>query len=72
MLRKRIWVDVVLALGSSVALAVALKKEWHWFLCTVSGLAIGSAIIGLLADINALSDRKKIIAEIEGGDETKA
>ena len=53
------------ALVMLVAALLTMSLLWDWAVALVMVFAIGvvTTLIGLLADINALSDRRKIIAE---------
>ena len=44
-------------------LAVGILWDWPIALVMVLGIGVITTLIGLLADISALSDRRKIIAE---------
>ena len=49
---------------AGVLLALTILLDWHCAFLLVFVIAVISSLVGLLADINALSDRRKIIAEL--------
>ena len=61
--RLGVFLHAALFLLSGVLLILTVLLDWHVVLFMVFGIALASSLIGLLADISALRDRRRIIAE---------
>lgn len=63
--QQRAWLGVGLVVLSVVGLILCWTFHAHWFWWMLCGLGVMSALIEVFADLNAIHDTRKHIAQLE-------